>query len=67
MVIKRGQSRTYGNIGYTRRGKRKQKHNTICVGHYYAQIYTNNVNKIYALLQITGSKDEPNIVCIRNS
>ena len=25
--------------------KTKQKHNTICVGHYYAQTYTNNVNK----------------------
>jgi hypothetical protein len=29
----------------TRRGKVKQKHNTICVGHHYAQTNTNNVNK----------------------
>ena len=28
------------------------------------QTYTTNVNKTYALLQITGSKDEPNIACI---
>jgi hypothetical protein len=25
--------------------KTKQKHNTICVGHYYMQTNTNNVNK----------------------
>ena len=30
-----GQSREAGNIGYTRRSKTKQKHNTICVGHHY--------------------------------
>jgi hypothetical protein len=28
-----------------RRRQTKQKHNTICVGHHYAQINTNNVNK----------------------
>ena len=27
------------------RGKIKQKHNTICVGHHYIQTNTNNVNK----------------------
>ena len=27
--------------------EKKQKHNTICVGHYYAQANTNNVNKTY--------------------
>jgi hypothetical protein len=32
-------------IGYTRRSQAKQKHNTICVGHHYAQANTNNVNK----------------------
>ena len=37
--------RETGNIGYTRRRKTKQKHNTICVGHNYAQTNTNNVNK----------------------
>jgi len=30
---------------------------TICVGHHYAQINTNNVNKTCALFQITGDKD----------
>jgi len=43
--IKNGQSRETGNIGYTRRRQRKQKYNTICVGHYYTQTNTNNVNK----------------------
>jgi hypothetical protein len=37
-------------------GKTKQKHNTICAGHYYTQTSTNNVNKICALLQTTGGK-----------
>ena len=32
-----GQSRETSNIEYTRRGKAKQKHNTICVGHHYAK------------------------------
>ena len=44
---KDGQSRGTGNIGYTRQRKTKQKHNTICAGHHYAQT--------------TGGKDEPNI------
>ena len=48
---KNGQSRETGNIGYTRRRKTKQKHNTICVGHNYAQTKTNNVNKTRALLR----------------
>ena len=34
-----------GNIGYTRRRKTKQKHNTICPGHHYTQTNPNNVNK----------------------
>jgi hypothetical protein len=33
---------TYG----TQDRKTKQKHNTICIGHHYAQANTNNVNKI---------------------
>jgi hypothetical protein len=45
-AIKNGQSRETGNIGYTRRGKTKQKHNTRCVGHLYVQTNTNNVNRI---------------------
>ena len=36
-AIKKGQSRETGNIGYTRRRKTKQKHNTICIGHHYIQ------------------------------
>ena len=55
-TIKNGQSRETGN---TRRRKTKQKHKTICDGHNYMQINTNNVNKTWALLQTTGSKDEP--------
>ena len=31
----------------------KQKHNTMCVGHHYAQTNTNNVNKTCPLLQTT--------------
>ena len=38
------------------------KNNTICVGHHYTQTHSNNVNKTWALLQTTGSNDEPNIV-----
>ena len=57
-----GQSRETGNIGYTRWRQTKQKHNTICVGHHYTQINTNNVNKTWALIQTTGGEDEPNIV-----
>jgi len=45
--------------------KTKQKHNTIWVGHNYAQTNTNNVNKPWALLQTTGGKDEPNIIFMR--
>jgi hypothetical protein len=44
-AIKNGQSRETGNIGYTRRRKTKQNHNTICIGHHYAQTNTNNVKK----------------------
>jgi hypothetical protein len=44
-AVKNGQSIETSNIGYTRRRKTKQKHNTICVGHYCMQPNTNNVNK----------------------
>jgi hypothetical protein len=47
--------------------KNKQKHNTMCVGNHYPQANTNNVNKTWALLQTTGGKDEPTIVCMRKS
>jgi len=43
-AIKKGQLES-GNIGYTRRRKTKQKHNTTCVGDHYMQTNTNNVNK----------------------
>jgi hypothetical protein len=45
VAIKNGQSREISNIGYARRRQTKQNLNTICLGHYYAQISTNNVNK----------------------
>jgi hypothetical protein len=44
---------TYG----TQDRKTKQKHNTICIGHHYAQANTNNVNKIWALPQTTEGID----------
>ena len=52
-AIKNGQSREIGNIGYTKRRKTKQKHNTICVGRNYTQTNTNNVNRTRALIQTT--------------
>jgi len=50
-----------GNIGYTRRSKTQQKHNTLCVGHHYAQTNINNVNNTWALLQTSRGKDETNM------
>jgi len=47
--------------------RRKQKHNTICVGHRYAQANTNKVNKTWVLLQTTGGKDESGIIYMRKS
>jgi len=44
-AIKNRQSRETGNIRYTRQRQTRQKHNTIGVGHHYAQANTNNVNK----------------------
>jgi len=41
--------------------KDKQKNNTICVRHHYAQANTINVNKTCTLLQTTRGKDEPNV------
>ena len=49
----------------TKTNKTKMQHNTICVGHHYAQTNTINVNKTSALLQTAGGKDEPNIVLMR--
>ena len=45
--------------------KTKQKHNTIYVGHHYAQINTNGINKTWSLLQTTRGKEEPNKLDIR--
>jgi len=56
-AIKKGQP--------TERRKSKQRHNTIWVGHHYAQTNTNNVNKTCSLLQTTRGNDEPNIGFIR--
>ena len=66
-AIKNGQFRDTGNIGYTRRRKTKQRHNTICFDHYYTQAKTNNVNKTRVILQTIAGKDEPNIVLSGNS
>ena len=57
-AIKKGRkSRETGNI----ERKTKQKHNTICVGHFIMQTNSNNVNKTCSLLQITRGRDESNI------
>ena len=65
---RRRQYRETGNIWYTRHTtKTIQKHNTICVGYHYTQTNTNNVDKIWALLQTTGGNDELNINLIRKS
>jgi hypothetical protein len=48
-AIKKGQSRETGSTGYTRRRSTNQKLNTICVGHHYTQINTDNVNKTRVL------------------
>jgi hypothetical protein len=37
-AIKNGKSRETDNIQYRRQRKTNQRHNTICVGHHYAQI-----------------------------
>ena len=60
-----------GNQKWTIQGKwqhrvhNTRKNNTICVWHHYVQTNTNNINKTWALLQTTGSKDEPNIVLVK--
>ena len=64
---KNGQSRETDNIGYTRRRQTKQKHNTICAGHHYAQTNKYNVNKTMTLLQTTGGEEKQNIVFMRKS
>ena len=46
-----GQSRETGNIWYRSQGQTKQKHNTICVGHHYAQTNTNSVSRSWKQLE----------------
>ena len=46
------QPRETGNLRYRRRGKTKQKHNTLCVEHYYAQLSINNVIKTFKELEV---------------
>jgi hypothetical protein len=58
----------FSRTGHTRQRKSQGKNpNTMCVGHHSPLANANNVNKTWALLQTTGGRDEPNIVCIRNS
>jgi len=40
--------------------KTKQKHNTICTRHHYAQTNTYNVNKTWPLPQTTGMEVKSN-------
>jgi hypothetical protein len=48
-VTQNGQSRETGYTGHIRQRKiqkqKQEKPNTMCVGHYYPQANTNNVNK----------------------
>ena len=57
--MKNGQSREHDNIGYTRRRKPNQEHNTICVGHYNAQTRRTK-RRLYAEIvkDITTRKNE---------
>jgi hypothetical protein len=67
MAIENGESRQTGNILFRRQRKTKQKQNTICAGHHYAKTNSNKANKTRTLIQITGDRDEPNIVFMRKS
>jgi hypothetical protein len=42
VAVTNGQCRETGNIGYTRRRKTEQKHNTTCNGHHHTHTHTNN-------------------------
>ena len=52
-AIRNGESRETVNIVYTKQRQTKQKHNTTCVGHHYAQA---NVKKTWAPHQTAGGK-----------
>lgn len=45
--------------------KKKKKRNTIWLGHHYTQTIRTDVNKTGNLIQITGGKDEPDVVFMR--
>jgi len=45
----------------TKKNETKTQHNMCC--HYYTLTNINNVKTDRVLLQTTGGKDEPNIVC----
>ena len=60
-----GNSERFATYGIQDR-KTQQKHNTICIGHHYAQANTNNVNKTWALPQTTEGIDEQNIFLYEN-
>jgi hypothetical protein len=62
-VIKKDNPEKLATLGAKEEDKRRN-HNTICVGHYYAQADTHYVSKTCALLQTTGGKDELRIVFI---
>jgi hypothetical protein len=65
-LIKKWQSKETCNIDNKHKTKQNRtKHNTICYGHHYAQLSTNNASKTWALLQTTGGKEERNIIPIR--
>jgi len=57
-AIKNGQPIDTGNTGHTRQRITKQKQIS------WTPLYA---NKTWTLLQTTGGKDEPNIVCMRKS
>jgi hypothetical protein len=50
-AFQKWQSREADNLGYTRRNKTKQQHNTMYVGHHYA--YTHTHTYIYTHVKLT--------------
>jgi hypothetical protein len=58
-AIKNRHSRETGNIGYTRRRKIKQKHNTISVGHHFAQTTINNIMENTTRISETRNRTTP--------
>ena len=44
---------TQGTQDTTQR-QAKQKHNTLCIGHHYAQVNTNNINNINNINKINN-------------